>query len=262
MSKDSGNPEKPRNNIQLLHPLSDEIKNLLAFAQGYRSKEWFSDSTRFCKNFETNLVGTFLLQKLCETFIAENPVFEHAVKDRIHLLIFVVKNQPLYIWDTPHKHRVPFVVNGKQQYAQTALMNQGVNVPSGVIVEGPYAGLIVEPESQEDINDPSSLNGLTISRLTYLPQNPIAPYKPLLNADDLDFNQFWFRYKGQASIGEKNVAEYLSEEWLKFLQSAHQEILNQYTQMSVQGTEYISVLQNLCRQFNIPFDNQQFNCFI
>lgn len=161
----------------LRRPPSQELLMLVEQSRGKRSDGWIGDSSRFCANFETNMIGAVFLAQAWREFFIKYPKTRNAVPEHVHSILFILEDIPIYIYDGVKKRTVEFKdAKGEVVKAGKVIMKQQPGAPSGIVVEGPLAGLLVQPPGLDFIDDPKEVTHVTASRLIFEPKQYKIPY--------------------------------------------------------------------------------------
>lgn len=246
-------PAEPK----LHQALSPLMKNLLSQSEGKRNDGWLQDSSRLCKNFESNLIAAWFAQEVWDNFKTENPQTAEFIPNKVEHIIFALHKVPLYIYDSDTSQKIPFAVNGISQTAPTILFKSYVGYPIGIITEGELAGLVVEPFPHTIGVKADEIKGVTVSRLMYLPVNTDPAYDINIFPDDID--QSGLQRETMDDFQKSHDAFQQVEDFV--LNGSAAQMKEMFANAKVDKSTYIAMLGLVCDKLGITLDLKNFNYF-
>ncbi len=239
------------------HAPSAELRLVIQQTAGRKNEGWLADSSRFCTNFEPNMIGAFLLSNAWREFSKDKEIVSNIFPDLENAILFSLKDVPLDIFNVVSKTLEPLVdSSGANMKADKVVMKQICGAPSGLIVSGPLAGLLVEPRNLKGVNKPDQVERLTVTRLCVEPSGPRSLYQanfPLIDLGKLSPDEL--------HSNEKNI-EYV-EQLIAFMQKdAHEKMTEKYVALTASLPNYIDQLSAISASLGITFDPKVFNYFL
>lgn len=103
---------------------------------------------RLCLNIHSNLLASIFMHNLVQEFRQTHPTLKFPLPPNFEQSISLVKNVPVYMYTKDQHNYHPFRIKGKHFKAKSVLVKRACGLTSGLVLQGPLKGLILEPLGQ------------------------------------------------------------------------------------------------------------------
>lgn len=145
-------------------PLSAEMAWLVR-----HEKNVITEQGRFiCPNVALNTACAIMLDEVVREWREDgHPREQFRLPLHLEKPLGVIKGVKLTKWDKESRRYMPVTDEDKQLVVPRVLVKQGVGNALGIVIAGPYAGLVLEPERERffDALDPAEIGSMCLGRL-------------------------------------------------------------------------------------------------